>query len=242
MAGDDSAERRSRSGSTVMPGTCCSNASALRAKRWMASTTLQPISGIAVLSWKAEVVAPIVTAASNPTTWQQAWMTASGITGLTLPGMMLDPGWTAGNVISARPALGPDPIQRRSLQTFITEIAMTRKTPEISTKASLLDCASMADAGAVSAMPVRSTMAAIVCAANSGGALSPVPTAVPPRGTSRSRGTTDSTRLMPCRIWPAKPPNSCPSVTGAASIRCVRPGLTTSAHCRLQMRSASSSP
>ena len=35
---------------------------------------------------------------------------------------------------------------------------------------------------------------------------------------------------MPCLTAAAYPPNSCPSVTGTASIRCVRPLLTTSAN------------
>ena len=103
IAGDDSAERRSRSGvdgdarNEVQQrlGTVA-RAVERRPRR------CSPMSGMAVLSWNIEVVAPSVMAASRPTTWQQAWMTASGTTGLTLPGMMLDPGWTAGSVISAK--------------------------------------------------------------------------------------------------------------------------------------------
>ena len=46
--------------------------------------------------------------------------TASGTTGLTLPGMMLLPGCSAGSAISPRPASGPLFIQRRSLAIFIS--------------------------------------------------------------------------------------------------------------------------
>ena len=45
--------------------------------------------------------------------------TASGMTGLTFPGMMLEPGCRAGSSISPRPASGPEFIQRRSLPIFI---------------------------------------------------------------------------------------------------------------------------
>ena len=58
----------------------------------------------------------------------------------------------------------------------------------------------------------------------------PVPTAVPPSGTSASRGNDASIRWMPLRSWAAYPPSSWPSVTGVASIRWVRPDFTTSAN------------
>ena len=56
------------------------------------------------------------TAASLPMTWAQTWQTASQITGLTLPGMIDEPGCRSGMRISASPARGPEPISRRSLQ------------------------------------------------------------------------------------------------------------------------------
>jgi hypothetical protein len=43
-------------------------------------------------------------------------LTSSGITGLTLPGMIEDPGCMGGRLISLRPQRGPEDIQRRSLQ------------------------------------------------------------------------------------------------------------------------------
>ena len=55
----------------------------------------------------------------------------------------------------------------------------------------------------------------------------PVPTAVPPRGTSPTRASAPSMRSAPWLIWAANPPNSWPSVTGVASMRWVRPDLTT---------------
>ena len=62
--------------------------------------------------------------------------------------------------------------------------------------------------------------------ANRGGALRPVPTAVPPRGSSPRRGSTSSRRSRASSTWRAQPAASWPKVTGAASIRWVRPALT----------------
>ncbi len=64
--------------------------------------------------------------------------------------------------------------------------------------------------------------------ANSGGALSPVPTAVPPSASSARRGFTDSSRASAFLAAWAYPENSWPSRTGTASWRCVRPILITS--------------
>ena len=49
-------------------------------------------------------------------TLKQTWFTTSGITGLTLAGMMEDPAWRSGNLISPSPARGPEDSRRRSLQ------------------------------------------------------------------------------------------------------------------------------
>src|SRR5437867_735205 len=51
-------------------------------------------------------------------------ITASQITGFTLPGMMLDPGWTAGSVISARPQRGPL-FMRRTSPAILIRLAAT---------------------------------------------------------------------------------------------------------------------
>ena len=40
-------------------------------------------------------------------TRKATWLTTSGITGLTLPGMIEEPAWTGGRRISARPVRGP---------------------------------------------------------------------------------------------------------------------------------------
>ena len=59
--------------------------------------------------------------ASLPTTCAHTWSTASGTTGLTLPGMIDEPGCRSGNRISASPAIGPEFISRRSLHTLVSD-------------------------------------------------------------------------------------------------------------------------
>ena len=66
----------------------------------------------------------------------------SGITGLTLPGMIEEPFCSSGRRISASPARGPEPISARSLAILIIETATTFSAPESSTSASRLPFAS----------------------------------------------------------------------------------------------------
>ena len=80
--------------------------------------------------------------ASLPITCAATITVASGITGLTLPGMMLLPGCNAGNAISPKPANGPLFIQRRSLAIFMRLTATTFSCPESSTPVSWADIAS----------------------------------------------------------------------------------------------------
>ena len=79
------------------------------------SSRLRAITGSITLSSKLPAAPPKATAASLPMTWATTWETASGMTGLTLPGMIDEPGCRSGMRISARPVRGPLPIQRRSL-------------------------------------------------------------------------------------------------------------------------------
>ena len=58
-------------------------------------------------------------------------MAISGMTGLILPGMIDEPGCTAGNVISERPARGPDDITRKSAHILAIVSANAFSTPEI---------------------------------------------------------------------------------------------------------------
>ena len=59
------------------------------------------------------------TVTSFPITSAQAIATASGITGLTLPGIILLPGCKASSSISPKPVSGPLFIQRKSLDILV---------------------------------------------------------------------------------------------------------------------------
>ena len=74
--------------------------------------------------------------ASLPMTCAATIATASGITGFTLPGMMLLPGCSDGSAISASPASGPLFIQRKSFAIFMRETAVVLSCPDSSTAVS----------------------------------------------------------------------------------------------------------
>src|SRR5262245_9662994 len=61
-------------------------------------------------------------------------LTTSGTTGLTLPGMIDEPGWIAGRLISARPARGPEVSRMRSLAILESLTAVLFKAEEYTTK------------------------------------------------------------------------------------------------------------
>ena len=75
----------------------------------------------------------MVIALSLPITCAQTIATASGITGFTLPGIIDEPGCSAGNSISPNPANGPEFIQRKSLAIFINETAQVFNCPDKAT-------------------------------------------------------------------------------------------------------------
>jgi len=118
------------------------------------------------------------------------------------------PGWRLGSTSSPRPHRGPEASQRRSLAIFVSETATVRSAPESSTAASRAAIASKRFGAPTNANPVRAASRAITFLAKSGGALSPVPTAVPPRASSASRGLAAATRARPLRICWAWAPSS----------------------------------
>ena len=71
-----------------------------------------------------------------PMTWQHTIVIASDWVGLTLPGMMEEPGSLAGSASSPKPQRGPEPSQRMSLAIFISEAASVLSAPEAATMAS----------------------------------------------------------------------------------------------------------
>src|SRR3954447_23754284 len=76
-------------------------------------------------SSKWPCIPPTVIAASLPMTCAATWVTTSGMTGFTLPGMIEEPFWSSGRKISASPARGPEPIRRRSFAIFVYETDTT---------------------------------------------------------------------------------------------------------------------
>ncbi len=113
---------------TVKPATALSARTRAALPRMvMDSSRLSAISGNITFSSKLPRSLPMVTARSLAITWAQTIIVASQITGLILPGIMLEPGCSAGSVISPSPAMGPLFIQRKSLAIFISaEAAVLR--------------------------------------------------------------------------------------------------------------------
>ena len=94
------------------------------------SSRLRAITGRYTLSSKLPCEPAKATAASLPITWATTWVTASASTGLTLPGMIDEPGWRSGRRISARPVRGPLAIQRMSLAILTSATASARSSPD----------------------------------------------------------------------------------------------------------------
>src|SRR5690625_8035659 len=78
---------------------------------------------------------------SDPLAWAPALATASGITGLTFPGMFDEPGCRASGPITPKPASGPEFIQRKSLAIFIKLAASVFSCPDVLTATSWLPMA-----------------------------------------------------------------------------------------------------
>ena len=157
------------------------------------------MTGSMTLSSKLPAAPPQATAASLPTTCATTWHTASQSTGLTLPGMIDDPGCRSGRKISVSPVRGPEPIQRMSLAALFNPTAMVRSTPLASTSASREPCASKWLRASVSGRSRSAASRAMTLPARPTGALMPVPTAVPPSGSSPMRGNESRSRSTPYR-------------------------------------------
>ena len=71
------------------------------------NSTLSAMTGIITLSSSWPCSAPMFTVVSRPITWKQTWFTISGMDGLIFPGMIDEPGCTAGRTISSIPVRGP---------------------------------------------------------------------------------------------------------------------------------------
>src|SRR4051794_15883066 len=102
------------------------------------------------------------------------------MTGLTLPGMIEEPGCIGGRKISFSPQRGPDDIQRRTLQIFEICTAARFIVPAICANEPESCVASMRLSAFFSGRPVASERRLVTRSAYPGGLLMPVPIAVAP--------------------------------------------------------------
>ena len=127
-----------------------------------------------------------------PMTCTATMVTASHWVGLTLPGMMEEPGSFSGMKISPRPSRGPEASQRTSLAIFIMSAASAFSAPWAKTSSSLLVRAWNLLGAVTNRFPVRLETSSATCSPKPFGAFSPVPTAVPPSASSRRPGSDSS--------------------------------------------------
>ena len=167
-----------------------------------------------------------MTATSLPKTWAQTIVRASACVGLTLPGMIEDPGSFSGIRISPSPERGPEASQRTSLAIFMSAAASVRTAPWALTSASCAARASNLFGAVTNGIPVSFAISAATLCPKSAGAFKPVPTAVPPSASSWRWGSASSTCPRPWSSCETQPEISWPRVIGTASWRCVRPILT----------------
>ncbi len=199
------------------------------------------ISGLYTFSSKLPEAPPSAVATSFPITCAQTMVIASDCVGFTFPGMIELPGSFSGIVISPIPQRGPDASQRTSLAIFIRDTASVRIAAERWTSASCAASASNLLGAVTKGSPVRLAISPATRLANSGCALRPVPTAVPPSASSNTWGSAASMRTIARSSCRTQPEISWPSVSGVASIKCVRPIFTIPAKAFSFSRNASRS-
>ncbi len=124
-------------------------------------------------------------------------VSASHWVGLTLPGMIDEPGSFSGSDSSPRPERGPEPRKRMSLAILNSDAATVLIAPWLITMASCAASASNLFGALVNFMPVMAAMRSATASAKPIGALRPVPTAVPPWASSISDGIVLSIRRIP---------------------------------------------
>ena len=178
--------------------------SATLASRRQLSRTACAMTGMPTFSSNWLSCAPAhVTVASLPITRAQTCITDSHITGFTLPGMIELPGCVSGSRISPMPQRGPLPSQRRSLAIFVSDTAMVLRWPLASTSPSLQLCASKWLRASRNSLPVSRSRCPTTRPAKSGWQLSPVPTAVPPMGSSSTSWMAAFARWTASSHWRA---------------------------------------
>ena len=115
-----------------------------------------------------------------PMTWVATMDSASAWVGLTLPGMIDEPGSFAGRMSSPSPERGPDPRKRMSLAILNRSAASALRLPWKSVSAAWEASAANLLGAVLNGRPVASATRAANPVAKPAGAFRPVPTAVPP--------------------------------------------------------------
>ncbi|MNP29950.1 hypothetical protein D3C76_1230000 [compost metagenome] len=136
-----------------------------------------------------------------------------------MPGMMEEPGCRPSSSISPRPANGPEFIQRRSLAIFINDTAVAFNWPDTATAVSCEPIRANRCLPGVNGTLLNWLNCALKCAANSGWALMPVPTAVPPWASACRLGRRLFRWPTLALICSAQPPSTWLMRTGMASIK-----------------------
>ena len=130
-------------------------------------------------------------------TCAQTWVRASHWVGLTLPGMIDEPGSFSGRISSPSPQRGPEPSSRMSFAILNSDAATVFSEPEISTMASCAASASNLFGAVTKGRPVTSAIFAATSVSHPLAVLRPVPTAVPPWASSWMWPRAAFTRWMP---------------------------------------------
>ena len=131
----------------------------------------------------------------------QTWVRASHWVGLTLPGMIEEPGSFSGSANSPRPERGPEPSRRMSLAILNRLAATVLTAPWLKTIASCAAKASNLLGAVVKGIWVMAAMRSATILSKPTGALRPVPTAVPPCASCISLGRDCSIRSIPFWTW-----------------------------------------
>ena len=160
---------------------------------------MRAIIGTKTFSSKCPCIPPTAIAASLPITWAATWVTTSGITGLTLPGMIELPFWSSGQEDLAEAGARARPHQPQVVGD------LRQRDGDDLQRAGGLDEAVARGLGlervgrrARPAGPSPRAHARARARANSGCVFRPVPTAVPPSGIWPSRSSVASSRRPPC--------------------------------------------
>ena len=123
------------------------------------------MTGINTLSSKLPDAPAILMVTSLPITCATTIVMASDWVGLTLPGMMEEPGSFSGILSSPIPHLGPEANQRTSLAILLRLAAKVFRAPEAKTSASLAANASNLLGAVTKGTPVNAAKVCATCSA-----------------------------------------------------------------------------